>query len=540
MTDSPRYATYLRDSGGEDQDLSVEQQEKEIRAWCIQKGHILTRVFKDEARPGSSTVSREAFQDMMRHFRSGDCQEQGVIIWKFSRFARDIDDAQFYKADLRRRGYVILSMKDQVPDGLDGRFFEAAIDWMNNRFLEDLSTDVKRGQRHLLEQYGAIGGTPPRGFKREPVHIADRRDGRPHIVHRWVPDPDLADTIRLAWKMRAEGDSYHKINTATRLYGSLNSYRTFFCNRLYIGELVVSGTVIEDYCDPIIDRETWNAVQHINTKRARYDHIRTGAKNHPSRGNSSFLLSGLAFCAQCGAPLNGEAVAFRQNSKHYQYYACSRSQRHAGCAARKVPKETLENAVIDTLREYILRPENLSAIQSQIRQQSTGEDEHLKTQKRVQERALAHIRKKINNLSDLLAAQGSQASRSLLKKLAELEQDETAALTEIARLNNRSGAIAPDLTEQDIETLANRANRLLTEINPENLREILSGLVERVTAERDSDIIRGMVYYFYPPIDKKKPLCPHDESPWGHNNAGIKITVLQHPFHTLHQRKPRR
>ena len=65
-----------------------------------------------------------------------------MILWRYSRFSRDIDDAQLYKADLRRRGYTIHSMKDIVPDGIDGRFFESAIDWMNARFLEDMSEDV--------------------------------------------------------------------------------------------------------------------------------------------------------------------------------------------------------------------------------------------------------------------------------------------------------------------------------------------------------------------------------------------------------------
>jgi DNA invertase Pin-like site-specific DNA recombinase len=57
MTTNIYYAAYLRDSGGEEQELSIEQQEKEIRAWCLEKGYILTAIFKDEARPGSSTVA---------------------------------------------------------------------------------------------------------------------------------------------------------------------------------------------------------------------------------------------------------------------------------------------------------------------------------------------------------------------------------------------------------------------------------------------------------------------------------------------------
>ena len=238
MPTNTYYAAYLRDSGGEEQELSIEQQEKEIRAWCIEKGFTLTTIFKDEARPGSSVVTRQAFQAMMHHFRSDTCKEQGIIIWKFSRFARDIDDAQFYKADLRRRGFQIVSMKDQVPDGLDGRFFEAAIDWMNARFLEDLSSDVKRGLRHLVEEYGAVPGTPPRGLKRQPITIGTHRDGKPHIVHKWIPDPEYWQRCRLAWEMRSAGATYKEIHQATRLYGSKNSYATFFRNRIYLGELI--------------------------------------------------------------------------------------------------------------------------------------------------------------------------------------------------------------------------------------------------------------------------------------------------------------
>ncbi len=37
-----------------------------------------------------------------------------------------IDDAQFHKADLRCRGYVIHSLHDTIPDGLEGLLLEVA------------------------------------------------------------------------------------------------------------------------------------------------------------------------------------------------------------------------------------------------------------------------------------------------------------------------------------------------------------------------------------------------------------------------------
>ncbi len=174
---------------------------------------------------------------MMRHFRSGEAIEKGVVVWKYSRFSRDVDDAAFYRSDLRRLGYLIHSLNDNIPEGPEGRFFEAAIDWMNQRFLEDLSTDVRRGLRHLVQNYGCVPGVPPMGFKREEVTIGTRRDGSPHIAHRWIPDPEKVPLIRKAFEMRASGLSLATIHKTTRLYSSLNSYRTFFGNRIYLGIL---------------------------------------------------------------------------------------------------------------------------------------------------------------------------------------------------------------------------------------------------------------------------------------------------------------
>lgn len=102
---------YLRDSGGTDQDLSVDQQESAVRAWCLDAGLQLTRIFHDDARPGSSVVGRDAFLKMIAYFHHSQVPERGVILWKYSRFSRDIDDAQYYKADLRRLGYQIYSIK---------------------------------------------------------------------------------------------------------------------------------------------------------------------------------------------------------------------------------------------------------------------------------------------------------------------------------------------------------------------------------------------------------------------------------------------
>jgi DNA invertase Pin-like site-specific DNA recombinase len=68
---------YLRDSGHEDQELSVEQQEAAIRAWCDDQQLILTRLFIDAAAPGSSTGGRGQFLEMISYFHRSPA-EKGV------------------------------------------------------------------------------------------------------------------------------------------------------------------------------------------------------------------------------------------------------------------------------------------------------------------------------------------------------------------------------------------------------------------------------------------------------------------------------
>jgi hypothetical protein len=71
------------------------------------------------------------------------------------------DDAEFYKADLRRRGYVIHSLTDQIPDGPFGRVIESITPWKDEERLREISKDAQRGLQWLAQQGFSVGGFPP-------------------------------------------------------------------------------------------------------------------------------------------------------------------------------------------------------------------------------------------------------------------------------------------------------------------------------------------------------------------------------------------
>jgi len=90
----------------------------------------------------------------------------------------------------------------------------------------------------------------------------------------------------------------------TQLYKDINSYTTFFANRLYIGIMEFGELIDEHYCEPIITAELWEQVQQVQREVAR-----ATTENSPRRIGSNFILSGLVFCQHCGSPLNGHIIA---------------------------------------------------------------------------------------------------------------------------------------------------------------------------------------------------------------------------------------
>ena len=481
---------YLRDSGGEEQDLSIAQQEAVIRDFCAQNSLELVHLFKDEARQGGSTVGREAFDRMMEHFLGG-CPEAGLILWSLARFARNDMDSQLYKIQLRKAGYVIHSMSDNLPEGIYGRLIEYVIDFNNALFREMLSKEVKRGLRHLVREFGAMPGTPPRGFKREAMVIGKKRNGEPRIAHRWIRDEELAPRVRVAWRMRAEGLSYKAIHKATRLFGSKNSYPTFFRNRLYLGELHFNDLIILDYCEPLIDKATWEAVQ----KRIQPRAVKL-AEDHPRRAVSQFLLTGLVRCARCRGAMNGDVINTQEVKRRWVYYLCNNRKRFKTCDAVRVPQELLETAILDDVVNYVLKPETLRHLREVYEAGRDGEEDGLAMRRSFLEREMRTVRTQVSNLVRAIAATGhNDALLTELGKAQASEKELQASLDELLPL------VRPERPPLKLDDLDEAASSLRARLEGEPLetqRAILKGLIQRIEVERQGDEVRiKVIYYFF-------------------------------------------
>ena len=502
---------YCRDSGGEDQDIV--SQKAAILDYIERHGLVLDRLFVDEARPGSSVIGRDAFEDMIHVSRQEPRPVDGIVVWSFSRFARNLLDAQFFKADLRRRGHKIISMTDDLPGGDLDVIMEALYDWKHEQYLKDLSRNVKRTLHQLARQGFSVGGFPPRGYKVEKVQIGVRRNGKPRYASKWVPDPKWAPVVQEAFRRRAEGATAREILDKTGLFKGTNGLSWFFRNKTYLGVRKCGRIEVEGAHEPLIDRETWDRVQA--TLRTRPKRGGSWPVGHlPARRvTSSYLLSGLIRCARCGSAMIGSFDRLPSGTR-WRFYVCGKRKREGrrGCPTGKLKASLVEGEVMSRVMDRILTPVYVRGLLNAANRKLNEEAVSLDSKVARVRRRLSEVNRAIYNLLDLAEREGSTAARD---RLAQRESEKARLRGELESLLIRKARSKLEISEEVMTVALSKMREELGTGDVQRKRGVLKRFVDRIEAERERarlwytfPLLGQRVFYSMPPAEFESALPP--------------------------------
>lgn len=215
-------------------ELPIASQIAELTA-AVERAGATCEVVQDAGISGTDIEGRRGLQSIAARAREPHPTFSWVLVWKFSRFARNMEEGLVYRALLRKRGIDILSYREPVPDGPLGTLITYILMAVDEFYAAATAADVLRSQKELARQGFSAGGRPPVGYRREPVVIGTRYDGTPLTRIRWVPDAETAPRVVQAFQMAAEGATYDDIIGATSICANKSSLATIFANPMYRG-----------------------------------------------------------------------------------------------------------------------------------------------------------------------------------------------------------------------------------------------------------------------------------------------------------------
>ncbi len=301
-------AAYIRVSTDNQTELSPQSQIKTIQQFAKQNGYIIPRefIFRDDGISGRRADKRPEFVKMIATAKNKPSPFSTILLWKFSRFARNQEESIFYKAQLRKNGVEVISVSEPVIDGPFGTLIERIIEWSDEYYSIRLSGEVKRGMLEKVERGGAVS-VPAFGYD-----IVDKE---------YVINPDSAPIVKQIFNDYLSGQGARQIATHLNDLGIKTTRGNNWENRtveyilqnpVYIGKIrwnpkgkthrdfenkdviVVDGTH-----QPIIYEDTFNKVQELIHKNKKsyipYSH---------HKSNEEFMLHGLVKCSNCGRTLS--------------------------------------------------------------------------------------------------------------------------------------------------------------------------------------------------------------------------------------------
>lgn len=309
MVDLKIAAAYIRVSTDDQVELSPDSQIKVVRDFAKQKGYLIPNeyIFRDDGISGRTASKRPEFNRMIATAKQSPPPFSAIMVWKFSRFARNQEEAIFYKGMLKKRGIDVISTSEPIIDGPFGSLIERIIEWFDEYYSINLSTEVRRGMTEKVSRGGAVS-IPAFGYD-----IIDKK---------YEINPVNAPIVERIFYAFLNGKGFRAIANELNSLGIKTTRGNNWENRtveyilrnpVYIGKIRWNPKrrtrrnyddkdimIVDGVHQAIIDTEVFEKVQKkLDEQKDKYRPYITERKN-----SKEYMLKGLVKCSACGASLS--------------------------------------------------------------------------------------------------------------------------------------------------------------------------------------------------------------------------------------------
>lgn len=306
-------AAYIRVSTEEQIEFSPQSQKKKILEYAAAHEIVLPEeyIFLDEGISGRCAEKRPAFMKMIGMAKTTPRPFDVILVWKFSRFARNRQDSILYKSMLRKQcGVDVISITEQLGGDPTGVLIEALLEAMDEYYSINLAQEVKRGMNEKFSQGGVVS-KPPFGY------VMGKE--------KFVVDEQAAPLVQMIFHDFLEGLSCRQIamklnNMGARtVKGNLFESRSvayILQNPVYLGKQrrgikEAAPIVMDGRHPPLIEQKIF---EEARSRLIQGTHFFTG---DTGERRADYMLQGLVRCSGCGGTLtrNGQSLQCQRYAK---------------------------------------------------------------------------------------------------------------------------------------------------------------------------------------------------------------------------------
>ena len=348
-----RAVSYIRVStreqaqrGGSEEGFSLPAQREANKRKAQSMGALVVKEFADRGESARS-ANRPELQKMLAYLKE-DGGIDYVIVHKLDRLARNrADDVEINRA-FEEAGVRLVSTSENIDQTPGGMLLHGIMSSIAEFYSRNLANEVIKGMGEKARNGGTLGKAPL-GY----VNVRGR-DEHGREVRTVELDQQRAPLLRLAFSEYATGN-WTVSQLAKHLAGlgldvpatpskparpiTKGRLHTLLRHPYYKGVVQFQGVEYAGKHEPLVDEETWQAVQAVLGSHRSGERERM--HNH--------LLKSTVVCGQCGSRLlvqntkNGKGVL-------YPYFICARRQRLHDCSFKAVLIEVVEAQMQEVYR----------------------------------------------------------------------------------------------------------------------------------------------------------------------------------------------
>lgn len=492
--------------------VSIENQKQILEDYARKNGFTNIRHFTDDGVRGT-TFKRPGLDAMLDEIRVGNVAT--VIIKDQSRIGRDVVEVGLLKRTFDEYHVRFIAANDNLDTANGFDIMSIFRDVINEWYVADTSRKIKTVFKSRMEKGLRCSGAVSYGY------LASKEN-----KGEWVIDEEAAAVVRRIFQMiiagvgvnsiaktlRAEqipipSEHWKRIGAPVRSVNYRDPYAwsattiSYILKRPeYMGHKVLGKTVCENYktkstrktapeeqfifegaIPAIVDEETWNNVQRLRKTKHR----------PPKRDEQPHRLTGLLYCADCGAKLT-HRYNLVQGKWIDDAFICSRYRDIVSdCAMHYIPTAKIEAAILTAIQRvsWYVRSNEKEFIQRVREASSLRQEEAVKDCKQ----RLSKAKKRHAELDGLIKklyegnATGKIPDKHFTRLLAEYDEEQTALEASISEWQGQLDTWNADRlnTDKFIE-LAKRYTDF-TELTTPMLNEFIEKIIVHEGEGRGND-----------------------------------------------------